>query len=311
MNNIVIIGAGMAGLIAAHRFPQAQVIEASSYDQLVANSHKALLRFRSDAISELTGIPFRKVKVHKAIVTARYGMVDKCNIHYANTYSKKVTGLVADRSIWNLSDTERWIAPEDFHRQMIDKLVLEDRIKFNVKLGEIDPDTSYINTAPLAVVMRLCGMEPPKLLQNATPINVRRVNLGPDVDVFQTIYYPEKSLSTYRASITGNVLIVESTLDDSIKMRAESVADDFGVDLPADFNVEEFTQRMGKIVDLPAEQRRAILYHLTREHNIYSIGRFAAHRNILLDDVVQDLESVAQLINSSEYSRNIMLCKHS
>ncbi|WP_333981926.1 hypothetical protein, partial [Pseudomonas aeruginosa] len=64
-HKVIIVGAGLAGLIAAHRFPQAQIIDAATPTS--KERHNALLRFRSPVIGQLTGIPFREVTVHKAI----------------------------------------------------------------------------------------------------------------------------------------------------------------------------------------------------------------------------------------------------
>jgi len=63
---VKIYGAGMAGLLAANmlrRF-KPEVCEAQPS---LPNNHAALLRFRTDACSRATGIPFRKVSVQKAI----------------------------------------------------------------------------------------------------------------------------------------------------------------------------------------------------------------------------------------------------
>jgi hypothetical protein len=41
------------------------------------------------------------------------------------------------------------------------------------------------------------------------------------------------------------------------------------------------------------------LFRLTHEHNVFSLGRFATWRNILLDDVVDDIVQVKRLLKSS------------
>ena len=60
----MIIGAGLAGLITAHVFPRHKIFEASPEP---IEKHKAVLRFRSDAIGRLTGIDFKPVTVRKEI----------------------------------------------------------------------------------------------------------------------------------------------------------------------------------------------------------------------------------------------------
>ena len=64
MTTPVIVGAGLAGLIAAHAWPQCPVLEQGPEP---VERHRALLRFRSDAVAKLIGVEFRRVTVRKAI----------------------------------------------------------------------------------------------------------------------------------------------------------------------------------------------------------------------------------------------------
>jgi hypothetical protein len=41
------------------------------------------------------------------------------------------------------------------------------------------------------------------------------------------------------------------------------------------------------------------LFRLTHERNIYSLGRFATWRNILLDDVVDDIAAIKKLLKAN------------
>lgn len=54
----IIVGAGLSGLIAACKFPQASVFEASPSEKPAG--HQALLRFRNESVSRITGIPFKR-----------------------------------------------------------------------------------------------------------------------------------------------------------------------------------------------------------------------------------------------------------
>ena len=73
-----IIGAGMAGLLAGSMFRgQAQIYESAPS---LPNNHHALLRFRSDGISNHLNIPFQAVDVVK-IVGRRMG-VNGSFIHF-------------------------------------------------------------------------------------------------------------------------------------------------------------------------------------------------------------------------------------
>lgn len=53
---MIILGAGLSGLIAGCMFPLAKIIESSKKEDYFSNSHKALLRFRTSAVGDALGI---------------------------------------------------------------------------------------------------------------------------------------------------------------------------------------------------------------------------------------------------------------
>jgi hypothetical protein len=121
--------------------------------------------------------------------------------------------------------------------------------------------------------------------------------------VYQTIYFPDPEQPVYRASITDDLLIVESTREPDI-LEMNNVMEAFGIYTLND-DLGRVEQRYGKIVPLPTEPRRALLTRLTTQHSIYSLGRFATWRNVLLDDVVADLAVIRRLLRASEYDQRL------
>lgn len=312
MNHKQIIGAGLAGLIAACHFKDAPIFEAGKR----VEQHKALLRFRDKSVSELTGIPFKEVTVHKEI---RYlgAAIDRPRIELANMYSRKVAGVIAGRSVWNLDTAKRYIAPPDFYDQLVDRHV--DRINFEYPLTDIGGNAhlvQQISTIPLPAMMKICGMDPLKFEFSKAAIKVDRYRISSGADVYQTIYFPEPAMRVFRASITGDVLIIESMAGqprDSFVWSEPpfdefvEVCKAFGLPIEDLEFIDTVDQKYGKIVEIPHEQREAILYELTHKFNVFSVGRFATWRNILLDDVVKDLRVIEGLMKSSAYSRGLAL----
>ena len=312
MNNINIIGGGLAGLIAAHHFRGAHVFEAGPRKQM----HKALLRFRSDDVSNITGVPFRKVRVYKEVHYSGKIHQGKCPVNLANMYSKKVTGSISGRSIMKLEECDRYIAPDDFYETLCDRLESEGRLHFNAPIDAQSINvkgTSWINTAPLPVMLKILGIEGCDFMEgfNRAPIQVARYKITTPCDVYQTAYFPDPDISLFRASITGDILIVESisgTETDHLHNVGEA-GRAFGLtwrDVDLDGG-EVVDQAYGKIMDLEARARESILYQLTNKYNIFSLGRFATWRNILLDDVADDLPKIERLINASNYGREKIL----
>lgn len=306
---MIIIGAGMAGLIAGHIFSRHKptIIERQTS---LPNNHEALLRFRSDEVSKATGIPFRSGVVRKCIM-ADDQFAYSPNTYLCNHYSRKVTGKVMGRSIWDLKDAVRYVAPPDFIQRMASGLTIEygTNIKTLHDLRSIaSQDTPVISTIPMPVMMQIVGWnDAPKF--EAKPIwSIQLELVEPVCDVFQTIYYPMYREPHYRASITGNILIVEfiNKPGDTEQLGAvlESVAEDFGL-TPCQFrnDIELKYHHYGKILPIDDDLRREFIYMLTRDYNIYSLGRFATWKQILLDDVVSDCDTISRLMSGEDRRR--------
>ena len=296
---MIILGAGLSGLIAAAVNPQAKVFEAASRD---AQSHRAVLRFRSSGVGDAVGVPFRKIRVNKGIWWR--GGFNAPNIQLSNLYSYKVTGGYYDRSIWSVDSVDRYIAPEDFILQLIDQV--GDRVEWDTPVVELPKTRPIVSTIPMSRLLKLVPTAYTWALSAVefkfSPIKVQRFRLKGS-DVFQTIYYPDHSTSVYRASITGNLLIVESIADGVPNM--EDVFESFGFTGEVDPIDLEHKQSYGKIAPIDEDTRRWVIETLSQKEEIYSLGRFATWRNILLDDVLKDLQVIKKLMNADLYSRKI------
>lgn len=294
---MIIVGAGMAGLLAGHMFRRhtPRIMEAQPS---LPNNHEALLRFRGNRVAEATGTTFKKVLVRKNIVWK--GEYHQPNIFFSNMYSRKVIGEVRDRSIWNLDPVERYVAPGNFIEQMAGPL----SINYGEPLKNIQQITGasrfapVISTVPMPVLMDIVGW-PDKPKFSSLPIwSVQLEVLSPSVDVYQTIYYPDPEVKYYRCSITGNRLIMEYCHEPTdFEADLQSVMMDFALE-PAIVSGEPKPKehKFGKIAPISDEVRKEFIYTMTREYGIYSLGRFAIWKQVLLDDVVKDCEVIASLI---------------
>lgn len=294
----VIIGAGLAGLIAAQAWPAAKVFE--TYGP--AAMHAALLRFRSDAVARLTGVEFRKVRVHKGIWSG--GAYVAPDVRVANLYARKVAGrLAGDRSIWSIEPVDRYVAPETLYEQLVEAAGARITWNCSAALGALGEPA--VSTAPLPATLAALGIPCDHTFERAA-ITVERWRV-PGADVFQTVYFPDPDTRVYRASMTGDLLIIESMAErrtsempsrwiDNLDMVAAAL----GLPIEGLESLETSHQRFGKIVPLPDAARKRLLFRLTHEHGIYSLGRFATWRNILLDDVVNDIAVVKRLARSGD-----------
>jgi len=308
---MIILGAGMAGCLAGALNPKANILEAANE---IPNHHKAVLRFRDDKISCALGIDFKPVTVRKAIWYESSEVPPAPR--WSNLYSQKVTGKILDRSINNLDAVTRYIAPSDFHLMLGE--MCHGRIEFNSIVSEITPlviktkdqqvtmrsDQKIISTMPMPILLKAIGIDFDQDFSHA-PINVTRFEIE-DCDVHQTIYYPDHDLSVYRATLTGNQLIIESVgdIEDNdiyaVGMSLGLRAKDF-----CDIEGKKTEQQYGKIAPISDAWRKNAIYKLSSDFNIYSLGRFAIWKNILLDDVYDDIYKVRRLMNKGLYDAQL------
>lgn len=289
-----IFGAGLAGLLAACHFQTAEIYEAKSKQE----SHKALLRFRTKAVGDAVGIDFKKVRVHKAIWYD--GKFHQPNPMLANMYSKKVIGNLSDRSIWDIAPCDRYIAPEDFIDQLIERCAPRIHWDHPIISQDLIAKSPVISTLPLSTMHDWVGTG--EVNFSCKSIVVRRYRIT-NADVYQTIYFPDPEMSLYRASITGGVLILESMhkAEDGIFPNAFGISQLDCIAIGCDI------QSFGKINTIDDQWRKGFIYDLTTKYNIYSLGRYATWRNILLDDVLNDIAVVKKLMKINSYDRSLTL----
>jgi len=289
---MIIIGAGLAGCMAALLIPGSKIYELGPEKK----THQALLRFRSSQIGDALGIQFKEVKVYKGIWHNDQSV--PLTPRAIALYSRKVSDTISYRSITNLDTVTRYIAPDDFHDML--KQQLNGRLRYNISPNAVI-DGPAISTLPIFVnAKKFLGMDIETRTQHSS-IYVTSFRV-PDCDVYMTYYYTDPTTPVYRASITGNKLIIESTFPISID-DINTVKRSFGMSgLVLDKIEDNFEQKNGKIVPMDETTRREIVAQLTIKEGIYSLGRFATWRNLLMDDVYHDVSVIKRLMNQDVYS---------
>lgn len=304
-----IFGAGMAGLLAASVLRRFDPV-VFEYQKELPNNHAALLRFRTDAASVVTNIPFKKVQVQKAIHLN--GNHYNSNLYFSNLYSQKVTGKVMGRSIKSLEPVERYIAPPNFISQMAtgckihyNEPLTADFLEYNK--NKKDP---VISTIPMPMLMDMVGWKDKPEFQWSKIWSVWGKIKTPATDVYQTVYYPEPHEKAYRVSITGDTYIAEYIKPpESRGIEADArrfLWSAFGIDNVEFENLQIKEQEYGKLLPVDDRARKEFIMYMTDVYGVYSLGRFATWRQLLLDDIVSDVKQIEQLITfRDEYNRKL------
>ena len=302
---MIIIGGGLAGCLAGALNPNSQIFEGGP----MLDTHKAVLRFRSNKIFRTLGIPFKKEKVYKGIWHNDKPV--SLSPRYINLYSRKVSDKLSIRSISNLDTVERYIAPADFHDQL--RNICKGRIEYNEPVDTIiqgqmannEKKPCMVSTLPMFVLAKLAGVDINiSKDKNVKPIKVTRLDLDIESDVYMTYYYTDPTVNCYRASLEGSQLIIESMFDisdEDIKVVMRS----FGLTgVNSTVAVKDFEQHNGKISKMDEEARKEFIFQMTYNHRIYSLGRFATWRNLVLDDVFDDILVIRRMLNQSMYDHH-------
>lgn len=307
---MIIYGAGLAGLLAAHMLRRHRPVihEAQPY---LPNNHRALLRFRSDVVSRVTGIPFRRVWVQKALLKDNGQLTTESTLRDSNAYSLKVTDQIHPRSIITLDAGERFIAPDTFIAQLAAGADIVYEQPLTRDLLTLPCPVARISTIPMPMLMQMMEWTAVPAFTHQPITSVRGILDEPHVDVYQTIYSPYPNYAWYRASITGHEIIVEfsgvhSFTEAEAHAVVRGVAMLFGITRPRIDDFAVHTQTYGKLVPIADVVRRSFILAVTDRHQMYSVGRFATWRQILLDDVVHDLQVIERFINDrDQYQRSL------
>jgi len=294
-----IIGAGLAGLLCGFMNPDSTIYEAGNG----RNKHTAVLRMRTPEISRITGIPFKKKTVYKSIWLD--GKEQQPSPRIGHMYSKKVIGEITKRSIMDISPKVRYIPPGDFQARLADRV--SNQIIYNHKITGSDfPSGPVVSTVPMPVLMKMFDINMDMQFTRKS-IYVSRYKIK-NCDSYSTVYYPGRDIPIYRATLTGDILIIESKScihKDHSRQYTSYVLKTLGLvksDIDCVISIND-EHKFGKIYKTDEKKRRTFISNMTLHNELYSLGRYATWRpGVLLDDIVNDIFVIRKLVESDKYS---------
>lgn len=302
---IEIIGAGMAGLLAANMLQHRDPVVTEIQPEL-PNNHSAVLRFRTAAVGDVLNIPFRRVTMTKTALPWKNPVAD------ALAYSYKNTGIYrSDRSIIaGLVVEDRYIAPDDLIAQMARR----PTIIYGKEFSPYVPITEkpIISTLPMPTLMTILKYHNRVPFYNIDGLNIRATVKG--CDSFISLLVPDPNLPMSRISITGNEMIIEvprfnfDGLDLSgclLQLISEQnvhvACDLLGFEAHPISDIRWFRQKYAKVLPIDDDVRKEFIHWATDTHGIFSLGRFATWRpGLLLDDLVNDVRLIDRWIGKKD-----------
>lgn len=302
---ITVIGAGMAGLLAAGMLRNECSLVVEKQEEL-PNNHSAVLRFRSPIVGDTLNIPFNKVKVMKWVYGGENPVANALN------YSFKTNGQYSLRSSTTANGeiVERWIAPSDLIQQMKDRVMADFQFGHEwsvpAKLGEMK---SSISTLPMPVLMELLDYPKAKrpLFPSVTGTNITAIVEG--ANAYVSIYVTPPHLPFNRVSLTGHKLIVECAWPfgrEAIDHHqlVDQALQCLGIPHAEAHTIEFRESQYAKIMPTDDRLRKDFIVWASDNFDIWSLGRFATWRpGLLLDDLVNDVRQIHHMINNGNYDR--------
>jgi hypothetical protein len=303
---IVVIGAGISGRIAAATLDSEHdvlMVDAAQKKHHPFADHKAILRLRSDDIKKFFQCTMKEILAHKQVLHKGV-LYDSATIDMNNCYSQKCYGSVSKRSIYELGIVKRYIVeyiqPEKgldicFNKKVVK--VSDDR-QIHFPDGSTETYDFCVSTMPMPSMLNAAygsftsGIS--RLLKSR-PVFIKRCRLSMMLDKHRTIYFTQPDFP-YRATLEECVLIIESmrpVTDSDTAM----VADAFGFKSRDISSYTVHKKNIGKILPFANRIRKQIIDDLTNRFNIYSLGRFAIWKPIRVDHVIDDMKTIACIIN--------------
>lgn len=287
---MIIVGAGMAGLLAANMLRRYTPVIHEKAPTL-PNNHSAVLRFRTSIVGDTLGIPFKKVKMIKAPVTWRNPVADALMYSYKNTGVRRsdrsiVTGLVSE---------DRFIAPPDLISQMAEEVDVHYNNEFKSKMIDGNP---IISTMPMPMLMKILSYD--EIINFTWTSGATLKAKIQDCDAYVSLLVPDPEYDFSRLSITGDELFIELGKQGFIDEHPVllQVSNLLGIPVHHFSNIKVKRQHFFKINPVDDDARKRFMLWATTKHNIYSLGRYATWRpSLQLDDLVKDVRLIAHWIS--------------
>lgn len=292
---MIIIGAGLTGLIAAAMLRHHQPLIIEEAPEL---PKKPRMRFRSSVISSAIAIPFDPITVTSGVYST-----ERNPIILANRYSEKATSAIRSPGLVE-GQVKQWVGPDDIISRLESSA---NPIHFSTTWAGPDPaweDEAVISTIPMGDLMDLLHYDNKPEFEHRSGWTID-IGLRSTVDVYQTMLFPDEADHYHRVDINRNEMRIHfSTIP---KLHVDDYADDVCDAMAIDRSHIKEVGGVNKIKyaaigEIDRRTRLEFISWASREHGVYSLGKYATWRpEFDIDDLVEDVQAIETMITESEY----------
>ena len=202
-----IIGAGHAGLIAAQLLNWHEPVVFEKQPKLPENHH-SVLRMKTDLLSQVLGLPLRRVHVLRETVTKHY----RTKVATSVAYSHKNTGTYqSDRSLTDGEDSHRYLYMGQLSQALARGVDIKYSREVNFENAFYVKEQPIVSTIPMPFLMHLLKYPKDPDWEVDWGEYAKNGYVGkarmPWMDVYATVYYPDPFIPWSRIHCNGEWIL--------------------------------------------------------------------------------------------------------
>jgi hypothetical protein len=316
MAKVVILGGGVSGRMMAKRLEMmCPSIESVIIDKGADSAdHVFHLHRTIPEIPELDNKEYLKEHKFQSSVLTADGLKASASLKDINDYSYKTFGRL---NITNAGNSGNFTIIPIGKQRLIQSIG-----KVNIQIGEIAginltyklidysnksktaaiPYDYIVSTIAMPKMLNLAKIETKIKFENFPFYGISK-KLSYNTNTYQQLVITDPNIAMARVTLFDDELFIESVNTSLSELELAILADFWGQDI---FPIDRYLKTIypGRLNILTQAERKPLLYWLTQEHDIFTLGRYGAWTYKVANDVWDDTKFICEMIMAKEQGRN-------